>query len=211
MKKTLLFLILLATAYFSQAQTEQGKFVIDAKSNFGFINNNPNQNTKNEFNINLQGGYALLDNLFVGPSIEYYSRRSADLNISSNQTIDGFRLSHLFYGAFTRYYFNFEEDPKVLPYVGIGYSFGEDQLSDFPALTADGDIGTITDSRSVNKLSIDAGLSIFLIPKTLTLDLNLNYTKRDLLITDDFIFTDLGPDPDDVKIFQFNLGFSLFL
>ena len=207
MKKTLLFLLLLSTAYFSQAQTEQGKFVIDAKSNFGFINNSPNEAIKNEFSFNLQGGYALLDNLFIGPSIEYSSSRLADLNTSSNQTIDGYRLSNLFYGAFARYYFNFKEDPKVLPYVEIGYSFGEDQISDFSTFTIDGDIRTISDSRSVNKLSIDAGLSIFLIPKTLTLDLNLNYTKRDFLLTDDFIVA----DPDDIKIYQFNLGFSLFL
>ncbi len=211
MKKTLFLFILLTTAYFSQAQTEQGKFVIDAKSNFGFINNFPNPRIENEFNFNLQGGYAVLDNLFLGPSIEYSSRRTEDLNISSNRTIDGFRLSHLFYGAFARYYFNFKEDPKVLPYVGIGYSFGEDQISDIPTFTADGDIRTISDSRSVNKLSIDAGLSIFLIPKTLTLDLNFNYTKRDYLLTDGFIFIDFASDPDDLKIYQFNLGFSLFL
>ncbi|NGZ89950.1 outer membrane beta-barrel protein [Psychroflexus maritimus] len=202
MKKTLLFLLLLSTAYFSQAQTEQGKFVIDAKSNFGFINNSPNQNIKNEFNINLQGGYALLDNLFIGPSLDYES-----LNISN----DELRISGFLYGAFAQYFFNFKEDQKVLPYISINYFFGENRIDNLIIASPDSSGISISDSFSVNKLSLNAGISIFLIPKKLTLDLNLNYTKRDFLLTDDFIVTDFGSDPDDIKIYQFNLGFSLFL
>ncbi len=55
MKRLLFLSITLFTAYFTQAQTEQGRFVIDAKSNFGFINNSPNEGIKNEFSFNLQG------------------------------------------------------------------------------------------------------------------------------------------------------------
>jgi|GEM_PF-6196245 len=198
MKRLLFLSITLFTAYFTQAQTEQGRFVIDAKSNFGFINNSPNEGIKNEFSFNLQGGYALVDNLFVGPSLDYES-----LNISN----DGPRISGFLYGAFARYYFNFKEDQKVLPFISINYFFGENRIDDLITAGPDGSSISISDSFSVNKLSLNAGLSIFLIPKSLSLDINLSYIERDVLITDRF----LVPLNDELEIYQFNLGFSFFL
>ncbi|MCH8534650.1 MAG: porin family protein [Flavobacteriaceae bacterium] len=203
MKKILLLFILLLTAHFSQAQTEEGKFVIDAKSNLGFLNNPPpileggvgfNDEEDYNFTINLKGGYAVIDHLFLGMQIDYefLSYKNSDP-----------RFSSIFFGPFAKYYFNFQENPKVMPYLSASYSFGSTKASNLgPSMTQS------SMSADANRFDLSAGLSIFLLPKSLTLDLNLSYIERDLLSTDNFSAISQN---GKIKVYQFNLGFSLFL
>ena len=174
------------------AQTEQHQILIDAKSNLNFINNASSSSSDNErdyqFTMQLQGGYAVVKNLFVGPLIDYTQFKFED----SEPT---YRTLHL--GVFTKYFFNFYEQPSVLPYVYTSYSLTNDKISDFqlPGFKS----GTSLTERA-SRFELGAGLSFFVLPEALSLDLNLGYIRfgEALLQSID-------------RVFYFNAGFSIFL
>lgn len=96
MKKTLLTLFAAITVFAASAQIEQGTILVGASSNFGFSSTSVDgiDDNATSFNIDLRGGYFVIDNLAVGLTLGYEKFKWGDLE--ADQTS---------FGLFGRYYF----------------------------------------------------------------------------------------------------------
>lgn len=204
MKKIhLLFLVFL----FSQSmlsQTERGRYLLDASSNFSIIGTSPYDNIfgfepelETDFYLTAEAkaGYAVVKNLFLGPTLsyEYVKYKSSELNLSS-----------IYYGVFAQYFIVPKENAIALPYLVASYSVGKDKVDGLPSFE---DFPT-SFSQSTSSYTLGIGTSLMLIPKRLSIDFEFNYSERDLFIFDQLPFLIVE---DTLKTYQFNVGFSVFL
>lgn len=204
MKKIhLLFFVFL----FSQSmlsQTERGRYLLDASSNFSIIGTSPYDNIfgfepelETDFYLTAEAkaGYAVVKNLFLGPklSYEYVKYKSSELNLSS-----------IYYGVFAKYFIVPKENAIALPYLVASYSTGKDKVDGLPSFE---DFPT-SFSQSTSSYTLGVGTSLMLIPKRLSIDFEFNYSERDLFIFDQLPFLIVD---DTLKTYQFNVGFSVFL
>ncbi|MCR9250387.1 MAG: hypothetical protein NXI20_08175 [bacterium] len=109
MKKLILSLTILGFISFSaNAQIEQGAIFAGINSNLSFSSTNLNLDGSNDnlnsFNINVGGGYFLIDNFMVGLNAGYSSISQGDNDASSTLI-----------GVFSRYYIN------GAPFIGVGF------------------------------------------------------------------------------------------
>ena len=90
MKKILFMIMFTCCACMASAQIESGTFLVGASSNIGYNNLSPdNSSGYTIMNIDLKGGYFVINNLVLGLNVGYTK-------------VDEF--SELSIGAFTRYY-----------------------------------------------------------------------------------------------------------
>ncbi len=93
MKKFLLVSAILLAFVVTNAQTEKGKFVVGGTSAFSFSSTNFDgaDNNYNTFNIGLNGGYFIMDNVQIGAAFGYQSEKfeeeEFDIDIDTNSTI----------------------------------------------------------------------------------------------------------------------------
>jgi outer membrane protein len=101
MKKVLLTVFAALTVFVASAQIEQGTWLVGASSNAGFTSYNEDAGDFSEFNINVKGGYFVIENLAVGLNLGY-----TKIDEASETTL----------GLFGRYYVN----GKI--FVGAGFN-----------------------------------------------------------------------------------------
>lgn len=170
MKKLLLTLFASVIVFATSAQISKGAILVGGSSNLGFTSYNEDAGDYSQFNIDVKGGYFIMDNLAVGLNLGY---SSADFGDSGKKTNTGF-------GVFGRYYFNgkifggvgfnsvkvkFESDSldsestvSVIP-IEIGYAaFLNDAIAIEPALNysiygSDGDGASF---------GVNVGITVFL-------------------------------------------------
>lgn len=185
-------------------QTERGRYLLDASSNFSIVGTSPYDNifglgpdleTDFYLTVEAKAGYAIVKNLFLGPklSYEYVKYKSSELNLSS-----------IYYGVFVKYFIFPKENTVALPYLVASYSAGKDKVEGFQVFES----SPSSLSESTSSYTIGAGVSLMLITKRLSMDFELNYSERDLFIFDQLTFLLSG---DKLKTYQFNVGFSVFL
>lgn len=110
MKKALLTLFAAITVFAASAQIEQGTILVGASSSAGFTSYNEDAGDYSEFNINLKGGYFVIDNLALGLNLGY-------------QKVD--EESATTFGLFGRYYVN----GKI--FAGLGFNSTKVDFGDF--------------------------------------------------------------------------------
>lgn len=149
MKRVLLTAFAALTVFAASAQIEQGTWLIGGSSNLGFTSFNEDAGDYSQFNIDVKGGYFVIENLAVGLNLGY---SSVDLGDFGKETDTGF-------GVFTRYYFN----GKI--FGGVGFN----------SVTAkfESDLG---DSEStISVIPIEVGYAAF-IGKVVAIEPALNYS-----------------------------------
>lgn len=96
MKKIFLTAFAALTVFAASAQIEQGTILVGASSNAGFTSFNEDAGDYSQFNLDVKGGYFIMDNLAIGLNLGF---SSVDFGDSGKETDTGF-------GLFGRYYFN---------------------------------------------------------------------------------------------------------
>lgn len=91
MKKVFLTLFAACMVFAASAQISQGTILVGASSNAGFTSYNEDAGDYSQFNIDLKGGYFVIDNLALGLNLGY-----TKIDDASQTT----------FGAFGRYYVN---------------------------------------------------------------------------------------------------------
>ena len=80
----------------ASAQISKGAILMRGSSNLGFTSFNEDAGDYTQFNLDVKGGYFIMDNLALGLNLGF---SSVDLGDSGKETDTGF-------GVFGRYYFN---------------------------------------------------------------------------------------------------------
>src|SRR5690606_1947571 len=94
MKKGLFTLVAALGFFAASAQINQGAILVNAQSDLSFVSYSPDGNDSfSEFDLNLKGGYFVIENLAVGANLGYFKDSEADDAITS-------------FGLFGRYYVN---------------------------------------------------------------------------------------------------------
>lgn len=91
MKKVLLTVFAALTVFTASAQIEQGTWLISGSSNLGFTSFNEDAGDYSQFNIDVKGGYFVIENLAVGLNLGYDKVEETSLTT---------------FGLFGRYYVN---------------------------------------------------------------------------------------------------------
>lgn len=156
MKKLLLTAALVAVFGFAaNAQTEQGGILAGASSNLGFASQDNGGGSISVFNLDVKGGYFLMDGLAAGLNIEYVS-------------IDGTSASSI--GVFGRYFitdaifaeagYNALSDSRggIIP-LSAGYAaFLNDNVAVEPSLTYE--LGT-GNSDEYSSFGLNVGFTLY--------------------------------------------------
>ena len=146
MKKLLLTTALVAIFGVASAQTDQGGWVVGGSGNLSFSSaDDGSDDNLNEFNLDVRGGYFLMDNLAAGLNLGFYSFKRGD----NDGSIFGV-------GPWARYYFN------GTFYAGAGIDFDSYKAGD-------------EDSVSGSLIKLEAGYPIFIGGETVALEPALNY------------------------------------
>jgi len=93
MKKVLFTFFAAFVAFAASAQISQGTILLGGSSNLGFTSNNEDAGDDSQFDLSVQGGYFVIENLAIGATIGYSKWSEAD---DATITI----------GPMARYYFN---------------------------------------------------------------------------------------------------------
>jgi hypothetical protein len=95
MKKSFLLLFTVTLAVAASAQISKGTILVGARSNLGFSSTSYDgaDDRFNQFDLSVAGGYFLIDNLVLGPSIGFSSIKFGDFETSTTS-----------FGLFGRYY-----------------------------------------------------------------------------------------------------------
>lgn len=96
MKKILLTLLAGCLVFVASAQISQGTVLVGGSSNLGFTSFNEDAGDFSQFNLDVRGGYFVIDNLAFGLNLSFANRDFGDFG---KETDTGF-------GVFGRYYFN---------------------------------------------------------------------------------------------------------
>ncbi len=109
MKKVLLTFFAALTVFAASAQIEKGTWIVGGDSNLSFVSNNEDAGDNSQFNLDVKGGYFVVDNLAVGLLVGFNKY---------NSNVDGAEDSDAWvrFGLFGRYYVN----GKIL--LGLNYS-----------------------------------------------------------------------------------------
>ena len=172
MKKLLFSLCVLVLSASAFAQTDKGRILVGVDSGLGFSSTSfeGNDDNSNNFGLNLNGGYFILDNLVAGANISF-----------SRTSFDDFTSTQIGFGPFVRGYFeqvfaqvginfldvNTESDGTEFDTQGnttrfsLGYAaFINDNISVEPALNYELGGGDAFDGR--NTFSLSVGFAIYL-------------------------------------------------
>ncbi len=209
MKKKFL-LIILAFSINSFAQTQKNNWVVGASSALGFnssqydYSNDYGQETKNKFNqfdVNVTGGYFVINNLAVGLDISYrnsvntinsYRFDPAGNSIGYKQKSKGNSISMM---PFVSYYF--ANDSKFYPYLSGGAGFDTSKYKYYSDANFDS-----SSKNNAFTWKVKGGVSYFITP-AIALDFGLSYDqvkyKKEQYIQ------------NSVNIFGANVGLKLFL
>jgi hypothetical protein len=164
---TMLFLACIAIS--GTAQIEQGTFLLGAKTNAGFNFFNEDAGDYSQFNIELKGGYFVIENLTLGLNLGFssISEGDASLNVSEFGLFGRYYINGKIFGGIgyssqkTKYDFGFgdgESTTSIIP-IELGYAaFINDVIAIEPALNY-----TIYGSDSEGaSFGINIGISIYL-------------------------------------------------
>lgn len=138
MKKLVFALGMIACFFTAQAQTEQGGWLVGANSNLSFTSTSADgiDDNQSNFNLSVQGGYFLADNLAAGLRLGFFSSKLGD-NKSTSTSI----------GPFARYYVNGE------------FFFG----ASFVAVSSKLDNGVDDFTTNFTQLAFEAGYPIWIV------------------------------------------------
>lgn len=207
MKKNYLLLALVLSLN-CFAQTQKNNWVVGTSSTLGFNSSQYDYNidydleTKNklsQFNVNVTGGYFVINNLAVGLDVSYTNSVSTldsyryDFSgslISYKQKTKGNSISMI---PFVSYYF--ANDSKFYPYLSAGLGFNSSKYKYYSEANYD------SNKNDAFIWNAKAGVS-YLISKQVALDLGLSYNQ-----------TKYNEDhrTDKVNDFGVNIGLKLFL
>ena len=209
MKKNYL-LIILAFSINSFAQTQKNNWVVGASSALGFnssqydYNNDYGKETKhkiNQFDVNVRGGYFVINNLAVGLDISYRNSVSTldsyhfdfmGNSINHKQKSKGNSISMM---PFVSYYF--ANDSKFYPYLSGGLGFNSSKYKYYSDANYDS-----SSKNDAFTWKVKGGVSYFITP-SIALDLGLSYDqvkyKKEKYIQ------------NSVNTFGANVGLKLFL
>lgn len=116
MKKLLIVLAAFALSSCAYAQISKGTIMLAGSSSFDFTSNNEDAGDFSQIDLDVKGGYFIMDNLALGLNLGY----------SKNSELDDALTT---FGLFGRYYVN----GKIL--VGLGFNsskFGDVSFSEIP-------------------------------------------------------------------------------
>jgi hypothetical protein len=153
--KKLTIIILVCCALISYAQIPKGTILAGATSNLGFSNYKPDGgSTSTGFNINVKGGYFIIDNLVAGANLGL-SRSDAGTTTFTANSI----------GLFARYY--------IIGKIFVG--------GGFDAINTRSESGTFTNKTSYVQGNFNAGYALFLNPNiAVEPTLNINNQAGDV-------------------------------
>ena len=137
MKKTLFTILLgLASSIVCTAQISKGTILAGSSSRLGFSNYKPDGGiSRTNFNLNVRGGYFVIDNLAVG--LDFGLNRTDQTGRTDTES--GF-------GVFGRYYI------KGQIFAGLALGFANSRT----------DIGTTTSKSNYNQVKLEGGYALFL-------------------------------------------------
>jgi outer membrane protein len=92
MKKVLLTVFAALTVFVASAQIEQGTWLLSGASDLSFVSNNEDAGDDSQFDVNVRGGYFVIENLAIG----------LNLGVSKWSEADDATIG---VGPFARYYF----------------------------------------------------------------------------------------------------------
>lgn len=191
LKKIASIIFILATII-TYGQTEKGKILIGTSTNFGssYLTEGDKgfTTTTSDFNLSLNSGYSLINNLFLGVNIQFSSNKFKIKYLNSESNV-----REIVFSPFLKYYFLKE---KIRPFALIRYGFGN---SNYYSIDSDGEYNSKSD---VTKLNLGGGISYF-FTDYFGLEFEAFY-QRDT--------SSKNYDNDDYKYYGFktNLGISFF-
>lgn len=200
MKKILFFTFCFCFVQIVISQTEKGSFLIDATSNLGLYGDSPNTplglETDYYFTSEINTGYAVVNNLFLGISLDYNLIKNEIPEISYIAS----RSSAFYYGVFAKYFFQLKDNHVFRPYIFANYSFGIEKVSSQDR----------SSKVNPNRYALAVGSSIFLIPSRLSLDFDIRYISQEVPPLEGVIYIG-DTNFSRFKTNRFSVGLSLFL